>query len=204
MENIHQLVKSLILRKKSGKLIYPTDFYGIANDSAIKKTLSRLAKEGIISRLAHGVYYIPKKDLVLGNIRPTIDEVINMLAKKEKIKIKPTGAFALHQLGLTTQVPTKRIYITDGSSRIMTIGKQIIKFKKTVPKKLSMLGPISGLIIQGLEELGTEHISDITKRQIRNLLDRENPKNLQHDLKLAPAKINNYIVSLLKETLLYD
>ncbi len=46
-----------------------------------------------------------------------------MLAKKEKIRVKPAGAYALHQLGLTTQVPTKLVYITDGHPRLFKLGK---------------------------------------------------------------------------------
>jgi Family of unknown function (DUF6088) len=30
------------------------------------------------------------------------------------VRIRPTGAFALHKLGLTTQVPTRLVYLTDG------------------------------------------------------------------------------------------
>jgi hypothetical protein len=43
-----------------------------------------------------------------------------------------TGAFALYQLGLSTQIPANVVFITDGSPRRVTIGKgRGILFKHT-------------------------------------------------------------------------
>lgn len=199
MENIHKQIKEIISRKKLGKLIYPSDFRGIGTDSAIKKTLSRMVSKGDLKRLAHGMYYIPKTDPLLGDLKPSVDDVIEMLKEKEKIRIEPAGAYALHRLGLTTQVPTKRVYLTDGSQRLLTVGKLKIKLKSTTPKRLSRKGKISSLIIQALEELGTNNVDTITSERIRELLKKEDPGYLKHDLSLAPVKINNYIIQLMKK-----
>lgn len=150
-------------------------------------------------RLAHGIYYIPKTDPVLGELRPGADDVVKMLAKKEKIRVRPAGAYALHRLGLTTQVPTKLVYITDGHPRQFKLGKMQITFKATTPKKLSTVGKISSLVIQAIEEIGTENVNATTETRIQELLKKEDPKKLKHDLALAPAKVNDYIVKLLKK-----
>ena len=199
LEKTHTHIERVIARKKKGELIFTTDFRGIGTDAAIKKALSRLAMQGILKRLAHGIYYIPKVDPVLGEVRPAADDVIKMIAEKEKIRIKPSGTYALHQLGLTTQVPTRRVYITDGDSRQFSLGKLQVKFKSTTSKKLQRKGKISSLVIEALEELGTEHIDVTTKEKIRELLLKENPRMLKHDLELSPVKINNFILKLLKE-----
>ncbi len=199
MEKTHTHIKALISRKKLGDLLFPSDFRGMGTDSAIKKALSRMVKSGEIKRLAHGIYYVPKSDPQLGDIRPSADEVVRMIAEKEKIRVKPAGAFALHQLGLTTQVPTKRVYITDGHQRQFAIGKLQIKFKPTTPKRLMRKGKISSLLIQALEELGTKNIDPVTHGKIKELLKKEDARSLKHDLKLAPVKINNYIVNIMKD-----
>jgi len=199
MEKAHSSIKMLISKKKAGNLIFPSEFRGQGTDSAIKKALSRLAKEGVIKRLAHGIYYLPKIDPQLGEMKPSADDVVRMMASKEKIRVKPAGAYALHQLGITTQVPTKRVYITDGHERQFTLGKLQIKFKPTTPKRLMRKGPVSSLVIQALEELGTDKIDPQTHDKISDLLKQEDPKLLKHDLKLAPVKVNNYIVNILKE-----
>lgn len=135
----------------------------------------------------------------MGELRPAADEVVKMLARKEKIRVRPAGTYALHRLGLTTQVPTKLVYITDGHPRQFKLGKLQIKFKATTAKKLSTSGKISSLVIQALDEIGTDKIDDMTKTKILELLRKEDPRKLKHDLALAPAKINDYIFRLLKK-----
>ncbi|MBO9633156.1 MAG: hypothetical protein J7578_08550 [Chitinophagaceae bacterium] len=199
MEKAHTYIESLIKRKKEGALIFPTDFRGVGTEDAIKKALSRLAQNGALKRLAHGIYYIPKHDPLLGELHPGAEEVIRMLAKKEKIRIRPSGAYALNKLGLSTQVPTRLVYITDGPPKQFRLGKLQVKFKSTTPKKLSTIGEYSSLLIQALEEIGTENISPRIESKILELIKKEAPKKLQHDLTLASGKVNDYIVKLLKK-----
>jgi len=200
MERTHTVIEQAIIRKKAGELVFPGDFRGLGTDDAIRKAFSRLYKDQKISRLAQGIYYIPKIDPVLGELRPGADEVVQKLADREKIRIRPTGATALHRLGLTTQVPTRLVYMTDGHPRLFKLGKLSVKLKPTTAKKLSTKGKISSLLIPALEELGTDRIDPGMEEKIQALLAQEDPKILKHDLALAPAKINDYIVRLLKKT----
>ena len=109
MENVHKHIEHSISRRKKGDLIFPTDFRGKGTQTAVKTALSRLSREGKLKRLAHGIYYVPKIDPLFGTIYPAPEEVAESIAKKEKVRIKPAGAYALHRLGLTTQVPTKLV-----------------------------------------------------------------------------------------------
>lgn len=198
MEAVQSYIRSSLSKKKSGELIFPTDYRGYGTEAAIKKALSRLVKEGKVRRLSHGIYYIPKTDPILGELKPAAEDVAQMIAKKEKIKIRPTGTYALNKLGLTTQVPTKLVYITNGNAKQFKVGRLPIKFKPTSPKKLSMIGEISSLVIQALEELDAKDITPAMAAKIKDLLLKEHPKKLQHDLQLAPARVNDIIVTLLK------
>ena len=72
----------------------------------------------------------------------------------------PTGAMALHALGLSTQVPMNVVYLTDGAARKITLGRRKIVFKKTAPKNLAAIGKISGLAIQAMKEIGKEKINE--------------------------------------------
>src|ERR1700754_1295322 len=199
MEKTHTHIANDLSLRREGEVIFYTDFRGSGTEDAIRKALSRLTHDGLIKRLAHGIYYKPKVDPVLGELRPGADEVIKMLAQKEKIKVRPAGAYALHRLGLTTQVPTKLVYITNGHSKQFKLGKLQITFKATSPKKLETIGEISSLLIQALEEIGTDNIDPETEKKILKLLSKEELSNLKHDLSLAPAKVNDYIVKLLKK-----
>jgi hypothetical protein len=199
MKIVQNNIERLLSMKKSGNLIFLSDFRGIGTEAAIKKALSRLVQKGVLKRAAHGIYYIPKIDPVLGELHPGGEEVAMMLAKKENIRIRPAGAFALNKLGLSTQVPTRLVYITDGPPRQLKMGKLEIKFKATSHKKLATTGKISALVIQALEELDLNNIDESRTARIKQLLLTEDPKKLKHDLTLAPARIHDYIVKLLNE-----
>ena len=153
---------------------------------AIRKSLSRMVKAGKLRRLAHGVYYIPKW-IQVWELSPP-EQVAQKIAEKEKVHIYPTGIYALNQLGLSTQVPTKLVYLTDGVPRLLTIGKMKVRFKATT-RKLALKGPISRLVILALDELETGNMNPEHEARIRELLLKEDPRELKHDLALAPGRI---------------
>nr|WP_295872819.1 DUF6088 family protein [uncultured Chitinophaga sp.] len=198
MKKVHTQIADQIARKKPGALIFPTDFRGIGTGAAIKQALFRMARSGTIKRLAHGIYYTPKIDSILGEITPGAEDVIRMIAKKEKIRIVPSGANALNLLGLSTQVPTKLVYLTDGPPRKLKIRKLEVRLKATSRKRVSRTGKISSLVILALEDTALHQVDDATKNKIKKLLEQEDPKKLKHDLSLAPAKVNDFIVNLFK------
>jgi hypothetical protein len=196
MATTHSNIESNIRKLPGGELLFPTDFRGKGTEAAIKMTLSRLNKEGVINRIGHGIYMTPKNDPLFGKVLPSPEEIAMSLAEREHLRIKPAGANALHKLGLTTQVPMKLVYLTDGTAREIKLGKTIVKFKPTTPKKLSLKGQFSSLIIQALEELGTKDLGTDIERKIKMLLQKENPDDLQHDLKLATAPIHDYLLKI--------
>lgn len=196
---VHTEIEKKLTKGKRGHLFFLSDFRGLGSEAAIRKALSRLSKEGKIKRIAQGIYLLPEKDPVLGELMPSMASVAEAIAKKEHIRIKPVGSYALHKLGLTTQVPMKLVYLTDGAARTIRIGKNTIKFKPTTPKKLASEGELSSLIIQALQELGTENLEPNIRTRIKELLLKEDRKKLMKDIKLAPGQISDYLFSLLNE-----
>jgi hypothetical protein len=198
MNSIHKQIEHSIAKRKRGDLIFPTDFREIGTQSAVKMALSRISREGKLKRLAHGIYYTSIIDPLFGALYPAPEEVAEVVAKKEKVRIKPSGAYALHRLGLTTQVPTRLVYITDGENRHIKIGKTIIRFKATTPKKMALEGELSSLVILALDELNPENIDSETERKIKEILKKEDPRRLKRNLSLTSARIHDYIIKLLK------
>jgi hypothetical protein len=202
MQDRQSNIKGLLSSKKAGDILFVSDFKGRGTEGAIRKSLSRLVETGRLRRLAHGIYYLPKIDPELGELRPSAEQVAQKIAQREKVHIYPTGVYALNRLGLSTQVPTKLVYLTDGVSRLLTIGKMKVRFKATTPKKLALKGPLSRLIILALDELDTDNMSFEHECRIRGLLLQEDPRKLKHDLALASGRIHDYIVKLLRHPLL--
>ena len=198
-KSIHNQIVTILEKLPKGTLVFPAQFLEIGSESAIKMSLSRLTKENKVERLAHGIYLVPKVDPMLGKVYPPIEEVAKAIAERDKVNIKPAGAYALNRLGLSTQVPMNYVYITDGAARTITIGKSKIKFKATVPKKLATKGPISGLVIQALEELGANEVTAEMMAKITNLLKKEDPDLLRYDAKLTSAWIARLFYNLLQQ-----
>lgn len=71
-ENISQKVRDRVTRFKKGDLFTVRDFEDLNNDSLVTRTLSRLQNEGIIVRVATGIYMNPiKRNLVFCTLRLT-------------------------------------------------------------------------------------------------------------------------------------
>jgi hypothetical protein len=199
MESMRTIINNSLSVTNAGKILFPADFRGKGSQAAIKMALSRLVRSGQIQRLAQGIYFVPVIDAVLGELTPSPETVAEQLAEREKVRIRPAGAFALHMLGLTTQVPTNLVYLTDGHPRKLKVGKATVEFKATTPKKMALSGEISGPLILALEGLELDKINPDIEKRIMHLLQLETPHLLAQDLQLAPGKIYDYLVRLLKQ-----
>ncbi len=195
-KSIHNTLLTQILKTKKGRLIFPSDFKGDASADAIRQTLSRLVKDGVLKRLAHGVYLLPQVDPVLGALYPSTDDIAQAIAKRDKVRIMPAGVNALNKLGISTQVPMQVVYLTDGKPKIIRAGKRTITFKSTTPKKLSTRGKICSLAIQALEELGKAGVTPEIIIHLTKILQKENKEIIKGDAKLAPEWIAQLLYSI--------
>ncbi len=199
-QSIHNQIESAILSSKPGTIFFPQDFIDLGSSDVIKKTLSRLEKKGMIVRLSRGIYLYPKKDNLLGFVYPSVDAIAEAIANRDKARIIPTGVWALQKLGLSTQVPIKVVFLTDGTPRKIKLENQTITFKKTSPKNLSIQGELIRLIIQAMKELGEKNITTtLLLNKIREKLAEENPEILIPDIKLAPEWIRKLLLPSIKK-----
>lgn len=189
-------IETKILKSSRGELFFADDFKKFGTPENIRLTLFRLENEGLIERLAHGIYIKPKIDPLLGTIYPNIEDVAKEIAKRDKARIAPTGVMALYLLGLTTQVPLKAVYLTDGSQREIMIGNRTIKFKRTVPKSFAVKDEVLHLIIQAFKEKGQQEISEEFLRNIKPSVIKLEEKALQTQLGYAPVWIQKQINNL--------
>ena len=182
-----------------GELLLPVDFSELGSSEAVRLSLFRLEKEGVITRVAQGIYVRPKVSSLIGKLLPSAEEVAEAIAKRDHIRPLPTGSYALNALGLSTQVPMNIVLLTDGSPREIKVGKRKIKFKKTTPKNLMAKGKISRLAIQALKEIGNGKVSMEEEKKIIDLLKREDIKDLKHDISLAPVWIQKIMKKALND-----
>jgi hypothetical protein len=170
-----------------GSVFVPADFLDIGSREAIDVALHRLARQGIIRRLARGVYDFPKEHPVLGPLAPSAEAVARALAGRDRTRLQPAGAYAANALGLSDQVPAKAIFLTDGPARTVKIGPTTIQLRRTTPKNMEAAGRLSGLLIQALRELGQEHVTRERRDHLKRTLPADERRELLKDLRLAPA-----------------
>jgi ribosomal protein S19E (S16A) len=198
MQSIEKQILEKIKKTSRGLLIFAEDFYSLGSAEAVRLALHRLEKKREITRVAQGIYVRPKVSELIGETLPSAEEVAAAIAKRDRIRTIPTGAYALNALGLSTQVPMKIVMLTDGSPRIVKVGKRTINFKRASSKTLLAKGAISRLVIQALKEIGINNQTDAEEVKIIQLLKGENKEHLLHDIPLAPV----WIQKIMKKAML--
>ena len=172
-----------------GWVFTPAHFDDIARSSTITTVLKRYTDNGTIRNLARGLYDYPKIDPELGPLLPSTDEIAKALAGRDEIRLQPSGAFAANQLGLSTQVPMKVVYLTDGRSKTVQVGKRQIQLRQTTPKNMATAGKISGMVIQALKHIGKDQVDNDLIAKLNERLDDKARKQLLKDIRSAPAWI---------------
>ncbi len=197
---ISSKIEALIKQKEKRSLVFISDFSEYGNYDTVRKSLQRLVNKGLLIRISKGIYYIPKKDKVLGILYPTAEEIAKAIAKRDKARIIPTGAYAQHLLGLSTQIPMNVVFLTDGSARKIKIGNQTIVFKKTSPKYLGFESQLSSLIVQALKSKKENNITEADKRILKEIIQKSNEHNkIKNDIQTAPVWIRKIVLQILSE-----
>src|SRR5690554_3880308 len=199
-DSISQTIREQIKRIKAGELFTISDFESVNNDNLVTRTLSRLQNEGTIIRVATGIYMNPKKTQ-FGILYPTLDQIAQKIAERDKAQIMPTGDTALNILGFSTQVPMNAVYITNGAKRKVQVGERNIIFKNVVQKNFQFKGKLLPLIIIALKELGENQVTDEIKDKISKLLsesDAEERATMMHDLYLSPVWMKELLLPIIK------
>ncbi|MGR3433264.1 MAG: DUF6088 family protein [Shimia sp.] len=146
-----------IRAKRQGSVFTWRDLANLDADRPIlSQALARLARQGEIRRLARGLYDKPRIDATLGPLSPSPDDIAAAIARRDGRLIAPTPARAANDLGLTTQVPAKPTYLTDGATRVLMIGGRDISFRRTAARMLVGGSTPVGQVFQALRHLGPD------------------------------------------------
>ena len=185
-------IRNRITRAKFGEVFFVSSFpkYDV---EYVTKLLAQFEKEGLISRIAKGVYVKAKKTR-FGLLYPTAYELVNEIAKRDKAKVIPTGATAENRLGFSTQVPMNSCFLTTGSGRKLKLGNRMVTLLHGAPKNFAFKGRLMQEMVQALRSIGQKNITAEVETRIGQLL-AEQPENdtIAHDLLLAPVWIRELI-----------
>src|SRR5580704_10555118 len=111
-----------------GALISAKEFLHLGTRAAVDQALKRLKERKELMPLYRGVYVRPVQTR-FGTRAPAAEKVIQGIAAARAETVVPHGAAAANSLGLTTQVPTRLVYLTSGKSLTLRLGAQVVEMK---------------------------------------------------------------------------
>lgn len=199
-QSIDYKIRSRIYGYGKGWVFTPKHFQGLGRSAAIDSALRRFVAEGTIRRLSRGLYDYPIQDPQLGTIAPSADAIARALVTRDAIRLQPSGAYAANVLGLSEQVPSRIVFLTDGPARKVKLGKREIHLQHTTPRNMATAGRKSGTIIQALRYLGQDQMNDQVIATLRRYIGDSDRSAIHKDLRHAPAWIADLLRPLTEPT----
>ena len=193
-------IRANIEKAENGSVFVSTDFTDITDKKTVNMGLIRLADEGLIKKILFGVYYKPEFSKLIGEaVAPSPNKVAHALARNFGWTIVPCGDTALNLLGLSTQVPSQWIYVSDGAYKEYTFDNTTIKFKRTTNKEISKVSYKTALTIQALKALGKENITGQVILRLKKILTDEEKEKMLAESKSATSWVLEFIKVICKD-----
>ena len=193
--SVYDKIRRQIEKRLPSAVFVTREFLELGSRAAVDEALSRLAREGIVRRLGRGLYDYPRLHPVFGPVPAAPNEIAAALARKTSSRLQSAGGQAANALGLSTQVPARAVYLTDGRRRTVHVGGQTIELRHAEPRSLAGAGRTEGTVIQALRHLGQEQITAEVVEQVRQTLTAREKAALQREALNAPG----WLVPILQE-----
>jgi len=196
---VKQKMLARMKRRGGGRAYSPKDFLDLGSRGSVDVALSQLVESGTVRRVMRGVYDYPQSSALLGGkISPALDQVARAIARRHGWRILASGAQAANALGLSTQVPAKAVYLSDGPTRSLQMDKRVILFKHVEPKTLGAASEVNGLVIQALRYLGKAGVNDAAIRRIAGTLSETDRSTLLRDTQYSTDWIHEVALRIVK------
>ena len=195
---VQEQIKQRIDGARPGTVFFVNDFAEFDNEY-VSKILSLLKDFRVLERLAKGIYYKPIITQY-GNVYPSAEKIVRLIAEHENAEILPTGEYALNALGFSTQIPMKAVYLTNGSPRTINIGNKKIRLKHRAPSSYSYKSQLMPLLVLALKAKGKSNITpkdiDRIEEIVSNSAERQ---RIKEDLSVTPVWIRKYIKPIIEK-----
>lgn len=198
MQNtVEHKIKSKLVRARYGAVFFVSTFPQY-NVEYVTKLLAQFEKEGLITRIAKGIYVKAKKTR-FGVVYPSAYELVTEIAKRDKAIVFPTGETAANRLGFSTQVPMNVCFITSGTPRKLKLGNRTVTLKHGAPRNFAYKGKLMPELVQALRSIGEANMTEAVENRIAQLLsETQETETIEHDLLLAPVWVRQIVKRNLK------
>lgn len=155
MSHLAETILSAAQPLPEGSLLSPKEFLHLGSRAAVDQTLTRLTREGKLLRVGRGAYALPVQSR-FGSRPPSTPTVVQAIESVSGEVIVASGAAEANALGLTTQVPTREVFLTSGPSRKLRLGNRSVELKHASRWQLVLGKRPAGMAIRALSWLGPE------------------------------------------------
>lgn len=187
-QTLTEKVQRRLRTHQEGDVLVTHDFLDLGTRAAVDQALSRLARQGVLRRIGRGIYDLPRTNSRLGiTLSPAAEEVAKAIATSGASRLQVAGAQAANALGLSTQVPARIVYLTDGTPRTIQVGNQTLVFRHASPRNMATAGRTSGTVIQALRHLGEKNVDEEVISRLQKSLSGQEKTMLKKDRLYAPG-----------------
>ena len=178
-------------------VFFVSDFLDISSDKEISKMLSELEVQGVVTRLAKGIYCKPRMTR-FGTLYPDVRTIVEAVALRDHAQVLPSGATAANRLGLSEQVPMKNTFITSGSSKVLTVGKQEVRLQRAVPRNFAYRTHLAALMVQALKATGKQNVGNEELWALKRAIGANEEKEaFRQDVMQMPIWMKKILMPLL-------
>lgn len=160
-ESLAEAIMSQAKSLPEGDPLFAKRLLGLGTRAGIDQALSRLARSGALLRVGRGIYARPVESR-FGTRPPEIEKLVEAIAHARSETVASHGAAAANALGLTTQVPTRSVFLTSGRSRTLSLGKLTVELQHAPSWQLTLAGKPGGQIVRALAWLGPQRAQELS------------------------------------------
>lgn len=172
--SVAESIAKRVKRMSKGRPFTKALFAEEGSRTSVNKALSRMARSGLLERVARGIYMRPKISEHTGRkVRANPITVMETVAKASGETIQIHGVEAVRRLGLSTQMQVLPTYYTSGSTREIKMGNAVVRLRHSSWQRLQQAGTQAGLALTALFYLGKEGVTDQVTGKILCLLSAE-------------------------------
>ena len=194
MVSIEDKILKRIKSHGRGWAMTNSDFGDIAKTATIDWSLYRLKDKKLIRPLMRGIYDYPRfSEILQEELAPDMEMVARAIARKFRWNILISGNTALNYLGLSTQIPMRLIYFSDGPSRQYEVAGRILEFKHISFKEARFTNTKSEIVVQALRELGMVRITTDVINKMRDFIPASDRNKVLKDTQFTTDWIHDKI-----------
>lgn len=182
--------------KGRGWVFTPKDFIDFGTRGAVDMALSRLIQTGAIRRIGRGLYDYPRLHTKFGALSPDMDSIVQAVSSQSGDQIAPSAASAANSLGLSTQVPVRAVYATNGRSRVKKVAGRTLSLKHSRAPMIASASGQANSVLQVMARTGRKNMDADTLQRLASRLDDRDVKTLMSFRSQMPGWMGDIVLKI--------